>query len=86
MKCFSLFCNLLFVLDFAVGAYKSGHVAIIKSRRVIEYESSFRTNVTTIGLDARGFNITACLRYEGKYAPATTGKFLCNTSPKITLL
>lgn len=62
--------------DIAVGAYKSGHAIVLKARPVIRYNASIAPNVSSIGYDATGFNITACITYRGKNVPPDVGKFI----------
>jgi hypothetical protein len=67
------------VTDFAVGAYKSGHAVVLKTRPIIKYFASITPNVFSIGFNATSFIITTCIRYEGKHVPQTVGKFICVT-------
>jgi len=55
--------------DIAVGAYKSGHAIVLKSRPIIKYEASITPDVSSIGYNATSFNIKACLTYRGKTVP-----------------
>jgi hypothetical protein len=64
------------VTDIAVGAYKSGHAIVLKTRPIIRYDASVTANVTSIGYDAKGFNITACIAYRGKNVPPNVGKLI----------
>ncbi|XP_021931323.1 integrin alpha-PS3-like isoform X2 [Zootermopsis nevadensis] len=57
--------------DFAVGAYKSGHAIVLKSRPVITYTATLSPNVFSIDFDATSFNVTACVTYRGKHVPST---------------
>jgi hypothetical protein len=64
------------VTDFAVGAYKSGHAIVLKTRPIITYTATIKPNVFTIGFDATSFNITACVTYKGKHVPLRLGKLI----------
>lgn len=57
--------------DIAVGAFKSGHAVVLKTRPIITYEATIFTSVSTIGLTATSFNITACITYKGRHVPST---------------
>ena len=62
--------------DIAVGAYKSGHAIVLKTRPIIKYEANIIPDVSSIGYNATGFNITACLTYKGKNVPPNVRKFI----------
>jgi hypothetical protein len=64
------------VTDIAVGAYKSGHAVVLKTRPVIRYEARITSEVSSIGLNASRFNVEACITYKGKDTPLTVGKFV----------
>ncbi|KAK4884565.1 hypothetical protein RN001_000836 [Aquatica leii] len=49
--------------DLAVGAYKSGEVAIIKSRPVIKYFATFRSTLRELSLNTTKVDIQYCLNY-----------------------
>lgn len=62
--------------DIAVGAYKSGHAIVLKTRPIIRYEADISPDVSSIGYNATSFNIKACLTYKGKNVPQNVGKFI----------
>jgi hypothetical protein len=63
------------VADIAVGAFKSGHAVVLKTRPIIAYQATITSNVSSIGFNAASFNIRACITYKGKQVPSTLGKF-----------
>jgi hypothetical protein len=62
--------------DIAVGAYKSGHAIVLKTRPIIKYEANITADVSSIGFNATSFSIKACIAYKGKNVPPTVGKFI----------
>jgi len=49
---------------------------VLKTRPIIRYNASITPNVHSIGYEATGFSITACIAYRGKNVPPDVGKFI----------
>ncbi|XP_076279994.1 integrin alpha-4 isoform X2 [Lasioglossum baleicum] len=52
-------------LDIPVGAYKSGHAFLLRSKPVIKTELAISVAPNVLERDARHFSINMCLRYSG---------------------
>ncbi|GAB6027783.1 hypothetical protein CHUAL_002018 [Chamberlinius hualienensis] len=67
-------------LDIAVGSYDTNEAFLFRSRPLIKLSGSLTTDVTYLDMDNKKctiggqrltcYNITACLRYTGKYVPS----------------
>ncbi|KAF5280336.1 hypothetical protein FQR65_LT03145 [Abscondita terminalis] len=49
--------------DIAVGAYKSGTVAVIKSRPIIKYFANFTSAVRELSVNSKEINVQFCINY-----------------------
>ncbi|KAF4530203.1 hypothetical protein B566_EDAN018321 [Ephemera danica] len=59
------------LLNFAVGAYNSGHAVIFRSHPIITFHGEIKTNVERISFNSTGFKAEACIFYTGNKAPPT---------------
>ena len=51
--------------DFAVGAYDSGEVVLLRSSPVIQFVSSLTSSPARLDMSVREFEVRACLAYSG---------------------
>lgn len=51
------------ITDIAVGAYKSGQVAIIKTRPVIKYSARLTPSMRELAVNTTAFNVKYCINY-----------------------
>jgi hypothetical protein len=58
------------VLDIAIGAYKSGHAVIIRSKPIIDLTPSLIFLGDKLRDDAKALDAEICVGYHGPRAPA----------------
>jgi hypothetical protein len=56
-------------LDIAIGAYKSGHAIIIRSRPVIELTPTLTLQKDKLKSDHKTLRAEICIGYQGHRAP-----------------
>lgn len=64
---------LCFLLDIAIGAYKSGHAIIIRSKPVIDLDASITWKDQTLKRDSTMLTAKICVIYHGPRAPKKIG-------------
>jgi hypothetical protein len=55
------------VSDFAVGAYKSGHILIFKTKPIIKLDLTLTVPALMIG--QKNFTVTECVSFKGSRVP-----------------
>jgi len=55
--------------DIAIGAYKSGHAIILRSKPVIDMDASITILGSNPSIDAKELETEICVTYSGKFAP-----------------
>lgn len=60
--------------DIAIGAYKSGHVAILRSKPVVKTNLIIYTVPSILQRNISDFLITVCVNYHGYDIANTRGK------------
>ncbi|XP_065335282.1 integrin alpha-4-like [Cloeon dipterum] len=56
-------------LDFAVGAYKSRHVVLFRTRPVVNLHHEFKLVEDFLTYNSTNFTLSSCVRYNGTRAP-----------------
>lgn len=51
-------------LDLAIGAYKSGKVAVVRSRPVVRYHATLEVDLKELSLTTRMFQAHYCVTFE----------------------
>jgi len=64
-----LFCYIYFVIrryaDIAIGAFKSGHVIILRGKPIVRTNLTVYTVPSTLERNVSNFSVTACVEYRG---------------------
>lgn len=61
-------------VDIAIGAYKSGHVVVLRSKPVVKTNLTIYTVPSTLQRNISDFFITVCVNYHGYDMANTRGK------------
>lgn len=58
--------NLIYIVDLAIGAYKSAHVVVLKTQPIVEIIPKLFSNISTINTDTKRIEIFYCITYNSK--------------------